>query len=53
MEIVVFAVCATVIIGAAVEIWGRIAYRRWRRRFDAMPPDKQRKAQERLYKAKI
>lgn len=51
MKIVLIAVGVVVIVGVAVEIWGRIAYCRWRRRFDALPPDEQRKEQERMYKA--
>ena len=34
----------------ALSIWSRLAYRRWRKRFDALPPDEQRKEQERMYK---
>ena len=52
MKIVLIVVGVVVLFGVAVEIWGKIAYRRWRRRFDVMPPDKQRKEQERLYRAK-
>ena len=51
MKIVLIAVGVVVLLGVAVEIWGRIAYRRWRKRFDALPPDEQRKEQERMYKA--
>lgn len=42
-----------IIAGLAVgfEIWSKVAYRRWRKRFDALPPDEQRKEQERMYKA--
>ena len=38
------------VLGIAFEIWSKIAYRRWRKRFDALPPDEQRKEQERMYK---
>lgn len=51
MKIVLIVVGVVVIVGVAVEIWSKIAYRRWRRRFDALPPDEQRKEQERMYKA--
>ena len=51
MKIVLIAVGVVVLLGVAVEIWGRIAYRRWRKRFDAMPPDERRKEQERMYRA--
>ena len=46
------SIVAGIIVALAVgfEIWGKIAYRRWRKRFDAMPPDEQRKEQERMYK---
>ena len=47
--LIVVGVIAVVLIG--IEIVGTIAYRRWRKRFDALPPDEQRKEQERLYKA--
>lgn len=39
-----------IVIGVIFEIWSKIAYRRWRRRFDSLPPDEQRKEQERMYK---
>ena len=42
-----------VLLGVALEIWGSIAYRRWRKWFDSLPPDRRRKEQERLYKAKM
>lgn len=40
-----------VLIGVGYEVWSRIASRRWRKWFDSLPPDQQRKEQERLYKA--
>ena len=40
MKIVLIAVGVVVLLAVAVEIGGKIAYRRWRKRFDAMPPDK-------------
>lgn len=51
MKIVLIAVGVVVLLGVAVEVWGRIAYRRWRKRFDALPPDERRKEQERMYRA--
>ena len=53
MKIVLLAVGVIAVLGIALEIWGKIAYRRWRERFDSLPPDKKRKEQERLYKAKM
>ena len=49
--IVSIAIGVLVLLGVGFGIWSRIAYRRWRKRFDALPPDEQRKEQERLYKA--
>lgn len=40
-----------VLLGVGYEVWSRIAYRRWRRWFDSLPPGERRKEQERLYKA--
>ena len=51
--IVSIAIGVLVLLGVGFGIWSRIAYRRWRKRFDALPPDEQRKEQERMYKAKI
>ena len=52
--IVVLCIVALIVVGVIVfEIWSRIAYRRWRKRFDALPPDEQRKEQERLYKEHV
>ena len=51
MKIVLIVVGVIVVLGIAFEIWGKVAYRRWRKRFDSLPPDEQRKEQERLYKA--
>lgn len=50
MKIVVIVVGVIAVVFIGIEIAGTIAYRRWRRRFDALPPDEQRKEQERLYK---
>ena len=52
MKIALIVVGIIIAIGVAFEIWSKIAYRRWRKRFDALPPDEQRKEQERLYRAK-
>ena len=48
IALIVVGVIAVAVIG--VEIVGTIAYRRWRRRFDSLPPDEQRREQERQYK---
>jgi len=53
MKIVLIVIGIVIGIGVAIEAWSRLAYRRWRKRFDALPPDEQRKEQERLNKAKI
>lgn len=53
MKIALIIIGAIVLGAIAFSIWSRLAYRRWRKRFDALPPDEQRKEQERLYKAKI
>ena len=50
MKIVLIVVGVIAVLGIAFEIWSKIAYRRWRKRFDELPPDEQRKEQERLYK---
>ena len=52
MKIVLLVLAAIVVICIAFSVWSRIAYRRWRRRFDSLPPDGQRKEQERTYKVK-
>ncbi|MBQ8124888.1 MAG: hypothetical protein IJ173_03265 [Kiritimatiellae bacterium] len=51
MKIALIVVGVIVVAAIAFSVWSRIAYRRWRNRFDAMTPDEQRKEQERLYKA--
>ena len=48
IALIVVGVIAIAVIG--IEIAGTIAYRRWRRRFDSLPPAERRKEQERLYK---
>ena len=53
MKIVLIVIGVIVVLCVALEIWSRIAYRRWREKFDSLPPDKKRKEQERLYKAKM
>lgn len=50
MKIVLIVVGVIVVVLIGIEIAGTIAYRRWRKRFDALPPDEQRKEQERMYK---
>lgn len=51
MKIAIIIIGAIVLVAIVFSLWSRIAYRRWRRRFDSLPPDEQRKEQERLYKA--
>ena len=51
MKIVLIVVAVIVVAIIGIEIAGTIVYRRWRRRFDSLPPDEPRKEQERLYKA--
>lgn len=51
MKIAIIIIGAIVLAAIALSLWSRLAYRRWRRRFDSLPPDEQRKEQERLYKA--
>ncbi len=51
MKIVLIVVAVVVVAIIGVEIVGTIAYRRWRKRFDSLSPDEQRKEQARLYKA--
>lgn len=50
MKIALIIVVAIVLVAIAFSLWSRVAYRRWRRRFDSLPPDEQRKEQERVYK---
>ena len=51
MKITLIIIGIIAVLAVGFEIWGKVAYRRWRKRFDALPPDEQRKEQERLYKA--
>jgi hypothetical protein len=50
MKIALIVVGVIVVLAVCFEIWSKVVYRCWRRRFDAMPPDEQRKEQERMYK---
>ena len=52
MKIVLIVVAVVVVAIIGIEIAGTIAYRRWRSRFDSLPPDEQRKEQERLHKVR-
>ena len=52
MKIALIIVGAIVLVAIAFSIWSRIAHRRWRKRFDSLPPDEQRKEQERKYKVR-
>lgn len=52
--IVVVGIVALIVVGvAAFELVGCLVERKARERFDSMPPDEQRKEQERLYKAHV
>ena len=51
MKLALIVLAAVVVITMVAVIHSRIAYRRWREWFDSLPPDQQRKEQERLYKA--
>ena len=53
MKIALFVLGVIAVVAIAVEIWSKIAYRRWRKRFDSLTPEEQRKEQERAYKAHI
>ena len=53
MKITLIVIGIIAVLAVGFEIWSKVAFRRWRRRFDSLPPDEQRKEQERLYKAKI
>ncbi len=50
MKIVLIVVGIIVIVVIGIEIVGTIVYCRWRKRFDSLPPDEQRKEQERMHK---
>ena len=50
MKITLIVIGIIAVLAVGFEIWSKIAYRRWRKRFDALPPGEQRKEQERLYK---
>lgn len=50
MKITLIVIGIIAVLAVGFEIWNKIVYRRWRKRFDALPPDEQRKEQERLYK---
>ena len=52
MKITLIVIGIIAVLAVGFEIWSKIAYRRWRKRFDALPPDEQRKEQERMYKVK-
>ena len=52
MKIALIIIGAIVLAAIAHSLWSRIAYRRWRKRFDALPPDERRKEQERMYKVR-
>ena len=51
MKIALIVIGVIVIAFVAIEVVGKMVARRAKARFDALPPDEQRKEQERLYKA--
>ena len=51
MTIILIVVGIIAVLAVCFEIWSKVVYRRWRKRFGALPPDEQRKEQDRLYKA--
>lgn len=51
MKVTMIVVGVIVVAAIAFSLWSRIASRRWRKWFDSLPPEEQRKEQERLYKA--
>ena len=50
MKIVLIVIGIIVIVAVAIELIGRIVSKNADARFKAMPPDEQRKEQERMYK---
>ena len=50
MKIALIIIGVIVLAAIALSLWSRIAYRRWRKWFDSLPPDRRRKEQARLYK---
>lgn len=51
VKIILIVVGIIAVLAVCFEIWSKVVYRRWRKRFGALPPDEQRKEQDRLYKA--
>ena len=51
MKIALIVAGIIVVLAVGFEIWSKIVSLRWRKRFDSLPPDEQRREQERLYKA--
>lgn len=52
MKIALLVLASIAVLCIAFSVWSRIVSRRWRKRFDSLPPDEQRKEQERLYRAR-
>ena len=52
MKIALIIIGAIVLATIVLSLWSRVAYRRWRRRFDSLPSDEQRKEQEQMYKVR-
>ena len=53
MKMALMVIGVIAIAGVACEIVGNIVVRRASARFDKMPPDEQRKEQERLYREHV
>lgn len=53
MKVVLIVLGFIAVAAIAFSVWSCIASRRWRKWFDSLPPDQQRKEQERLYKAHV
>ena len=50
MRIVLIVIGIIVVLCVVIEVWSMCVYRRWRKHFNSMAPEDQRKEQERLYK---
>ena len=50
MKIALIVAGIVAVLAVGLEICSKIAYRRWRVRFDSLPPDERRKEQDRMYK---
>ena len=50
MKLALIAIATIAVAFIVIEVMGRIMYRLWRKRSASLPPDQQRKEQERVYK---